>query len=67
MGVCTEGTLRGRDPSTFVRIAEIKSGRAITQLGLTTTSEDPMCIGDNLRQREGFGLAHESVGAMKEG
>ncbi len=37
---CTEGTLRGMGPSTCVRIAKIKSGRSISQQGLTATCKD---------------------------
>ena len=37
---CTEGTLRGRGPSTYARIAEIMSGKAIFQQGLATTCKD---------------------------
>jgi hypothetical protein len=39
-GRCTGGTLRGRGPSTHARIAEITSGRAISQQGLATTCKD---------------------------
>ena len=37
---CTRGTPRGRGPSTYARIAEIMSGRAIFQQGLATTCKD---------------------------
>ena len=37
---CTRGTLRGRGPSAYARIAEIMSGRAIIQQGLATTCRD---------------------------
>jgi len=36
----TEGTPRGKGPSTYARIAEITSGRANSQQGLATTSKD---------------------------
>lgn len=42
------------------RYAEITSGRAILQQGLTTTCKDPLEEG-NQRQWEEFGLAHELV------
>jgi len=38
----TEEALRGRGPSTCERIAKIKSGRAISQQGLTATCKDPL-------------------------
>ena len=60
----TKGTLRGRGPSAYTRIAEITSGRAITQQGLATTCKDPACKGKP-RRWEGFGLAHGFVVAMK--
>ena len=39
-GQSTEGTPRGRGPSTHTRIAEITSGRAISQQGLAITCKD---------------------------
>ena len=57
---------RGKGPGTCARIAEITSGRTISQQGLATTCKDPSNKGNRIG-REGFGLAHESVGAMKEG
>jgi hypothetical protein len=39
--VCSRGARRGRGPSTCARIAEITSGRAISQQGLATTCKDP--------------------------
>jgi hypothetical protein len=56
---------RDKGPGTYGRIAEIASGRAISQQGLATTCEDPSNKGNRIR-REGFGLAHESVRAKKE-
>jgi len=47
-------------PSAYARIAEIISGRAITQQGLVTTCKDPV-YEEIPRHREGFGLTHESV------
>lgn len=38
---CSRGARRGRGPSTHARIAEITSGRAISQQGLATTCKDP--------------------------
>ena len=35
------GARRGMGPSTYARIAEITSGRAIAQQGLATTCKDP--------------------------
>ena len=40
MGMCIQGTRRGMGPSAFTRVAEIMSGRAITQQGLTATCKD---------------------------
>ncbi len=64
-GRSTEGTLRGKGPCTDTRIAEIMSGRAVSQQGLATTCKDPAYKG-RPRRWEGYGLAHESVRAMKE-
>jgi hypothetical protein len=57
---------RGKGPGTYGRIAEIASGRTTNQQGLATTCKDPSNKGNRIR-REGVGLAHEFVGAMKEG
>jgi len=38
--MCTGRTPRGRGPGTYARIAEIMSGRAISQQGLATTCKD---------------------------
>jgi len=57
---CNRGARRGRGPSTRARIAEIMSGRAISQQGLVTTCKDPAAKGDR-RRWEGDGLAHEPV------
>jgi len=53
-------------PGTYARIAEIMSGAADSQQGLVATCKDSLYKG-NLSQREGFGGAHEPIGAMKEG
>jgi hypothetical protein len=63
---CTRKASRGRGPGTDGRIAEITSGRANLQQGLATTCEDPPNKVNRIR-REEVGLAHEPVGAMKEG
>jgi hypothetical protein len=52
-------------PSAYARIAEIMSGRAISQQGLATTCKDLVYEGPP-RRWEGFGLTHEPVGARKE-
>jgi len=39
-GKCTEETLRGKGPSTHVRIAEITPGRTIIQQRLAATCKD---------------------------
>ena len=57
---------RGKGPGAYGGIAEIASGRAIFQQGLVTTCKDPSNKGNRIRW-EGYGLAHEFVGAMKEG
>lgn len=44
--VCSRGARRGRGPSTRARIAEIMSGRAISQQGLATTCKDPAAKGE---------------------
>ena len=66
MGKCTTraagvGVLARRE-----RFVEITSGRSISQQGLTATCKDLMY--ENVsRHKEGFGLAHEFVVAMKAG
>jgi hypothetical protein len=57
---------RDKGPGAYGRIAEIASGRTIFQQGLATTCKDLSNKGNRIRQ-EGRGLAHESVGARKEG
>ena len=42
MSKCIRGTWRGMGPSAYARIAEIMSGRAISQQGLATTCKDPL-------------------------
>ena len=37
----SRGARRGKGPSTYARIAEITSGRAIAQQRLATTCKDP--------------------------
>jgi hypothetical protein len=64
-GESTREASRGKGPGTYGWIAEIASGRTTNQQGLATTCEDPSNKEDRIR-REGFGPAHESVGAMKE-
>ena len=53
-------------PGNYSRVAEITSGRATTQQGLTATCKD-RAHKEVSETREGFGLAHGLVGAMKEG
>ena len=62
----TREASRGKGPGAYGRIAEIALGRTTSQQGLAATCEDPSNKGNRIR-REGCGLAHESVGAMKEG
>ena len=62
----TREASRGKGPGAYGGIAEITSGRTIFQQGLVTTCKDPSNKGNRIR-REGFGLAHGSVGARKEG
>ena len=64
-GKSTRKTQRSMDPSTCAKVAEIMSGRAISQQGLVTTCKDPAYKGKP-RRWEGLGLAHESIRAMKE-
>ena len=63
---CTRAASRGMGPGAYGGIAEIASGKTIFQQGLVTTCKDPSNKGNRIR-REGCGLAHESVGAKKEG
>ncbi len=66
MGKSTWRTRRGMGPSTSTKMAEIMSGRASNQQGLVATCKDRACKGQPRRSEVG-GLAHGSVGAMKEG
>jgi hypothetical protein len=52
-------------PGTLTQIVEITSGRTIFQQGLTATCKD-LPYKENEIGKEEFGLAHESVRAMKE-
>jgi len=54
------GTRRGMGPSTFTQTAEITSGRANFQQGLTATCKD-LPYKENEIGKEDFGLTHESV------
>ena len=53
------------DQASSERHAEITPGRAITQQGLVATCKD-LLYRVQLKHQEGFGLAHESVRAMKK-
>jgi hypothetical protein len=57
---CTWRSLRGMDPSTYAKTAEITSGRAHAQQGFTATCKD-WYFERKQRVTEGIGLAHESV------
>jgi len=59
-GKCTREAQRSMGPSTYARIAEIMSGRAVSQQGLVTICKDPAYKGKP-RRWEGIGLAHEPV------
>ena len=60
MGMCTWRARRGMGPSTYAGVAEIMSGRAISQQGRATTCKDLVYEGLP-RHWEGFGLTHEPV------
>ena len=60
-GKCTLRPAGIRAQASWERLAEITSGRAITQQGLAATCEDPLTVAKAGRQREGFGLTHEPV------
>ena len=62
----TREASRGKGPGAYGGIAEITSGRTTSPQGLATTCQDPPNKG-NLIRWEGGGLAHEPVGAKKEG
>jgi hypothetical protein len=62
----TRETLRGMGPGAYTKIAEIMSGRAISQQGLVTTCKDRLYRAFR-KQPEGFGLAHGLVVARKVG
>jgi hypothetical protein len=62
----TREASRGKGPGAYGGIAEITSGKTHFQQGLVTTCKDSSNKGNRIR-REGMGLAHESVGARKEG
>ena len=53
-------------PSTYARVAEITSGRAISQQGLTATCKDRVHKEES-EARGGFWSGAWLVGAMKEG
>ena len=66
-GKGTREASRGKGPGAYGGIAEITSGRTHVQQGLVTTCKDPSTR--LIAEGEGrvIGLAHESVGAKKEG
>ena len=66
-GESTMGTHRGTGPDTQEGSAEITPGGSSTQQGLVTTCQDPSTR--LIAEGEGrvYGLAHESIGAKKEG
>ena len=49
---CTGETLRGRGPGECERIAEIKSGRAVSQQGLAATCKDLSYKEDEIGRRD---------------
>ena len=57
---------RGMGPSTYARVAEITSGRAISQQGLTATCKDRVHKEES-EARGGFWSGAWLVGAMEEG
>jgi hypothetical protein len=66
-GKCTSGTYRGRGPSIQRKTYRDKVGKVPLPAGADDNLQRPVDQGDNRRQSEGLGLAHESVGAMKAG
>jgi hypothetical protein len=66
-GKCTSGTYRGRGPSIQRKTSRDKVGKVPLSAGADDNLQRPVDQGDNRRQSEGLGLAHESVGAMKVG
>ena len=67
VGISTQKTRRGMDPSTYTKIIEIMSGKTVFQQGFVTTCKDRTCKVQKLRCTEKFGLTHEPVRAMKAG
>ena len=59
-GECTGKTPRGMGPSTYIRNAEIMSGRSLFQQGLAATCKDHEEERKQSRV-EDLGLAHEPV------
>ncbi len=66
-GKCTLRPAGIRAQASWERLAEITSRRTMTQQGLAATCKDPPTVVKAERRREGFGLAHEPVGATKRG
>ena len=61
------GTAGVWDQASKERFTEITSGRTRWQQGLEATCKDSSNEAKNRRRGEPGGLAHESVGAMREG
>ena len=64
--ICSRRGWRGMGPGAYARVAEIMSGRAISQQGLTATYKDSTFEREPVGW-EGSGLTHGLVGAMNEG
>ncbi len=58
---------RGRGPGTWGRIRRDNVGKVLLPAGADSNLQRPTDRGDAQRQREGLGLADESVVAKKKG
>jgi len=63
----TMGAHRGRGPDTQGKNGGDNTGKVQDPAGTGDDLQRPIDEVSSRRRREGFGLAHESVGAKKEG
>jgi hypothetical protein len=66
-GKCTSETYQGRGPSIQRKTYRDNVGKVPLPAGADDNLQRLTDQGDNRRQTEGLGLAHESVGARKAG
>ena len=66
-GKCTMATHRGKGPGMLRRIRGDNVGKGHLPAGAGSNLQGPIERGQGRRGWEGFGLAHESVGAKRKG